>query len=213
MRLDEVGLTLADIDLGGIDAESDPRLEEYFVTTPYVHNAFSGRRSLFLGRKGSGKSALFTQLPRLASTLDSPDRSVALLTPDQYSWSALKKYREQGLLDEHAHTNAWKLSLAIEISAALLEIDKAWTPGAGEALEKIRKFLTDNFGTVTPGLLNTAKSLIKGVQQFNLSAFGFGVGMSKQSPEHGLSQQSLKNFSNFVRSHLLSIILFWELIG
>jgi ABC-type multidrug transport system fused ATPase/permease subunit len=66
MRVDELGLTLADIDLGGIDAESDPGLEEYFVTTPYVLNAFSGRRTLFLGRKGSGKSALFTQLPRLA---------------------------------------------------------------------------------------------------------------------------------------------------
>ena len=52
VRLAELGLTLADLDLGGIDAESDPRLEEYFVTTPYVQNAFSGRRTLFWVAKG-----------------------------------------------------------------------------------------------------------------------------------------------------------------
>ena len=187
MRLDELGLTLADVDLGGIDAESDPRLEDYFVTTPYVHNAFSGRRSLFLGRKGSGKSALFSQLPRLAEIPISKDRSVTLLTPDQYSWSALKRYREQGLLDEHAHTNAWKISLAIEISASLLNVQKDWNPAARAALSKINRFLTDNYGTVSPGLLNTVKSLLKGLEEFNLSAFGFGMGMSRHSPEQSLT--------------------------
>lgn len=187
MRVDELGLTLADIDLGGIDAESDPGLEEYFVTTPYVDNAFSGRRTLFLGRKGSGKSALFTQLPRLARLGDPLDRSVALLTPDQYSWSALKTYREQGLLLEHAHTNAWKLSLAIEVSAALLAVEKDWLPSTSAALKKVQKFLKDNYGTVSPDLLSTAKSIIKGLQSFNLSAFGFGVGMARKTSELGLT--------------------------
>ena len=112
---------------------------------------------------------------------------MALVTPDQYSWSALKRYREQGLLDEHAHTNAWKLSLAIEISAALLNLDKVWTPGAGQALQQIRKFLTDNFGNTSPGLVNTAKSLVKGLHSFNLSAFGFGVGLERESPELSLT--------------------------
>jgi hypothetical protein len=152
-----------------------------------VHNAFSGRRTLFLGRKGSGKSALFSQLPRLAEIPGSKDRSVTLLTPDQYSWSALKRYREQGLLDEHAHTNAWKISLAIEISASLLNVEKDWTPAANAALGKMNQFLTDNYGTVSPGLLNTAKSLVKGLQAFNLSAFGFGMGMSRTLPEQGLT--------------------------
>jgi hypothetical protein len=62
MKLADAGLTLDDIDLGGIDAESDHKLDEYFVTTPYVSAALRGGRTLFLGRKGSGKSALFTQL-------------------------------------------------------------------------------------------------------------------------------------------------------
>jgi hypothetical protein len=56
---------ISGLDLGGFDAESDRRLGEYFVKTRYVEEAIRGRRTIFLGRKGSGKSALFTQLPDL----------------------------------------------------------------------------------------------------------------------------------------------------
>lgn len=188
VRLAELGLTLEDIDLGGIDAESDPRLEEYFVTTPYVRNAFSGRRALFLGRKGSGKSALFSQLPRLAAASASPEElSVELITSDQYSWSALKRYQEQGLLKEQAHTNAWKLSLAIDISVALLHVDKAWLPAAGRALSKNRKFLVDNYGTIAPKMLDTARSIVRGMDSFDLSAFGFRVAGSRRGSEQVLT--------------------------
>jgi hypothetical protein len=180
VRLTDAGLTVNDIDLGSVDAEADTRLADYFVTAPYVRYAFQGRRTLFLGRKGSGKSGLFTQLPRLANESADPDRTVSLITPDQYSWSALKEYQEQGLLAEQAHTNAWKLTLGIEVAGALLRVDKDWTPAASEALSKLRKFLTDNFGTISPGLLRTATSMVKGLKSLNFSAFGFGAGMSRE---------------------------------
>lgn len=187
MKLSEAGLTLADIDLGGVDAESDLRLADYFVTTPYVRFALTGRRNLFLGRKGSGKSALFTQLPRLADAAGDRNLSVTLITPDQYAWSALKEYREQGLLAEQAHTNAWKLTLAVEVCGALLSLEKEWSSEAAKALETAGKFLSDNFGTLSPGLVQTATSMVKGLTAFNSSAFGFGVGFDKSEP----SEQAL----------------------
>jgi energy-coupling factor transporter ATP-binding protein EcfA2 len=57
--------TLSEIDLGAADAESDDRLGEYFVETGYVLEAFTGKKTIFLGRKGAGKTALFKQLPEL----------------------------------------------------------------------------------------------------------------------------------------------------
>lgn len=187
MNLAAAGLTLADVDLGGVDAESDVRLSEYFVTTPYVRYALAGRRTLFLGRKGSGKSGLFSQLPRLAQNSDVESISVAQLTPDQYAWVALKEYREQGLMAEQAHTNAWKLTLAVEICGALLSVEKAWSPDARAALDAAAKFLGDNFGTISPGLVATATSIVKGLKAFNFSAFGFGVGFNRDTP----SEQTL----------------------
>lgn len=187
VTLAEMGLTLADIDLGGVDAESDVRLAEYFVTTPYVRSALTGRRTLFLARKGGGKSALFTQLPRLAGDAKREDLTVLLITPDQYAWAALKEYKEQGLMPEQAHTNAWKLTLAVEICGALLGAERAWNGKSGPALDKAGKFLDDNFGTVNPGLLQTATSMVKGIKSFNFSAFGFGAGLSRTDNEQALT--------------------------
>lgn len=134
-------------------------------------------------------SALFGQLPRLAEAADSDCVSVALLTPNLYAWSALKEYREQGLLDEQAHTNAWKLTLSVEVAGALLSIEgKEWSAASLAALDKMRKFLTDNFGTVSPGLVTTATSIVKGLKSLNFSAFGFGAGFAREvAPEQSLT--------------------------
>jgi hypothetical protein len=183
-RLSDVGLKVGDVDLGSIDAESDYKLEEYFVTTPYVQTALTGRRRLFLGYKGSGKSALFSQLPRL---LHADGYEVVSITPDQYAWAALKEYRELGIQPEQAHTNAWKLTLAVEVAARLASMDRSWTGESEAAVQSLRAFLTENYGTVQPGLRETATSILKGLRQFNLSAFGFGVGWEHVPPEQALT--------------------------
>ena len=177
-KLEELGLTLGDLDLGGIDAESDYRLAEYFVQTPYVSHALQGRRNQFIGRKGSGKSALFLQLPDLARRRD-PNLLVVKLTPDQYSWAALRDYSEQGLGSVHAHTNAWRFTLTLEAVGALVDLEQNWSREAKDAIRTLKKFLSDNFGTLRPGLTTTATKFIKGVTDFNLEAFGFAAGLSR----------------------------------
>jgi hypothetical protein len=179
VRLQDVGMTLADVDLGGIDAEADRKLDEYFVTTPYVTTALRGRRTLFLGRKGSGKSALFSQLPRLTAAKGQVGPTVISITPDQYAWAALKRYQEQGILPEQAHTNAWKLTLVLEIAARLASLERGWDSETSPAIESLRKFVEENYGTTQPGFLQTATSVLKGLKQFNFSAFGFGVGLQR----------------------------------
>lgn len=182
--LSELRLTIGDVDLGGFDAESDYKLADDFVRTAYVDHALQGRQTLLLGRKGSGKSALFRQLPRLVKE-SHLDYTVVQLTPDNYAWAALRQYREQGLLPEHAHTNAWKLTLAIEVAGVLVSLERAWLPGAESDIDLLKKFITDNFGQLSleKNLLSTATKVVKGLPAFNLSAFGFGVGFNKDSPE------------------------------
>ena len=53
--------SLNEINLGRIDAESDEQLEAYFVETGAVDGVRSGKQ-LILGRKGSGKTALFAHI-------------------------------------------------------------------------------------------------------------------------------------------------------
>lgn len=177
------GLSLLDLDFGGIDAESDDRLHDYFVTTPYVRYALHGRKTNFVGRKGSGKSALFRQIPTLVSKSTSPGRLVLSLTPDQYAWSALKSYEEQGILGDQAHANVWKLTIALELALALTRSEFSFSSGTREQLKPVKKFLKDNglADKITHGA--GALSFLKSQFSFNVSAFGFGIGASKGSHE------------------------------
>lgn len=172
-------LSITDLDFGGIDAESDDRLQDYFVTTPYVRYALEGRKTIFVGRKGSGKSALFRQIPELVAKSDSPNRLVLSLTPDQYAWSALKSYKEQGILGDQAHSNVWKLTIAIELSLAIANSNFQFSADTKEQLKPVRAFLKDNglSDKVTHG--KGALSFLKSQFSFNVSAFGFGVGAGR----------------------------------
>lgn len=182
-------LTLGDIDLGSVDAEADRRLSEYFVTTPYVESAISLRRSHFIGRKGSGKSALFSQLGRLMKSAGFENTRVLHLTPDQYAWSALRQYQEQGLLPEQAHTNAWKFTIAIEVAGSLAYVEDVLLPDqeAKEARDRLAKFIKQNYGDAAPTLSGTASRLLKGIKSFNLQAFGFGAGLERADNEQPLT--------------------------
>ena len=179
-----------ELDFGTVDAEADRRLGDYFINTPQVDQALSFRSAHFLGRKGSGKSAIFTQLPRLADDRYGNEAKVSLMTPDQYAWGALREYQEQGLLSEQAHTNAWKFTVAVDAAAALLDVPtERLNDSARKAVEQIRSFVADNFGASLPTPTITAKRLLKGLGAFNLEAFGFGIGFECEKQQQILTPQ------------------------
>jgi hypothetical protein len=190
MKLSAKQLTVKNLDFGTVDAEADRRLADYFIKTPQVDSALSFRSAHFLGRKGAGKSAIFTQLPRLAIDRYGKKVAVSLMTPDQYAWGALREYEEQGLLLEQAHTNAWKFTIAVDAAATLLEVPvESLDQKPRKALELIRSFVTSNFGGDAPTPTSTAKRLLKGLGAFNLEAFGFGIGFERNKQEQILTPQ------------------------
>lgn len=84
-------MDLQKIDLGKDEAEQDQRLHEYFLKTASYRNALTGQKTIIVGRKGSGKSAIFSLLQ---SELENSGNLVIPITPDQYSWSTLRDYKE-----------------------------------------------------------------------------------------------------------------------
>lgn len=99
---------LKKIDLGKDEAELDQRLREYFIRTTHYTNTLSGSKTIIIGRKGSGKSAIFTLAKE---QLENEGELVISITPMQYSLAALKEYKESGITLEQVHTNAWKITL------------------------------------------------------------------------------------------------------
>jgi energy-coupling factor transporter ATP-binding protein EcfA2 len=155
-------LDLKKIDLGKDEAENDERLKEYFLKTESYHKALAGEKTIIIGRKGSGKSAIFKLLD---DELSQKGDIIIKITPDQYSWSILKDYKEQGILPEQAHTNAWKLTLLSSIVWKLNDLGKI---SEQSKLKNYYNYMKDSF---TPkednwffNLVNKVKSLLKGVK-------------------------------------------------
>lgn len=190
MKLSDKGFTIKDLDFGTVDAEADRRLADYFINTPQVDQSLRFRSAHFLGRKGAGKSAIFTQLSRLANERYKENVRVSLMTPDQYAWGAMREYQEQGLLLEQAHTNAWKFTIAVDAAAILLDVPpERLNENARKELDRIRKFVTNNFGENAPTPTNTVRTLLKGLNAFNLEAFGFGIGFERDKQKQILTPQ------------------------
>lgn len=117
---------LARLNLGSTAAENEmPYLAGYFVQTDAYLRALRGEVRLVVGRKGSGKTALFSQIRD--SVRQNRANVVLDLRPEGYK---LRKFKEdvlsllqEGTL-EHTVTAFWEYLLLLEVCYKLLEKDR-----------------------------------------------------------------------------------------
>jgi hypothetical protein len=121
------------------------------------------------------------------------------VTPDEYAWGVLREYEEQGINAEAAHTNAWKLTLAIRIASELVSLDRPWSADGQHAIATLAQFLRENYGSADVDFRSTALKLVSGLKSFNFSAFGFGVGFDRELPPERLLTPTLID-------HLIEVI-------
>jgi hypothetical protein len=119
---------LASLDMGSSTAENEfVNLGEYYVQTDQFRRALRGEVRIVVGRKGSGKTAVFAQVRDHIR----PDRSqiVLDLKPEGYQ---LRKFKEQvlDLLEagtrEHTITAFWEYLLLLEVAYKILEKDRSY---------------------------------------------------------------------------------------
>jgi hypothetical protein len=117
---------LASLDLGDPAAENEfTKLSEYYVETDEFHKVLAGEIRIVVGRKGSGKSALFF---RARDILRENRRLIVLdLRPEGHQ---LKRFRDLVLdrlteaVQEHVTTAFWEYVLLLEVCYKVLEKDR-----------------------------------------------------------------------------------------
>lgn len=122
---DKRGL-LAKIDLGASAAENEMQeLYEYYLETDAFNQAYRGEVRLVLGRKGSGKTALFT---RVRDKIRGNKKNIVVdLKPETYKLLKFKDYVLEFLEDgtlEHTIMAFWEYVLLLEICYKILEKDQ-----------------------------------------------------------------------------------------
>lgn len=120
---------LKNLNLGATSAENEMRdLERYYLETDQYLKSLRGEAHLVVGRKGSGKSAIFLQI-RDAEREKNRSKNIVLdLKPDGYKLIKFKERILQFLAEgtfQHTITAFWEYVLLLEICYKILEKDKS----------------------------------------------------------------------------------------
>ncbi len=132
---------------GKDDAESDfargGLLRQGFMPTRAYEEALAGAKTLIIGRKGSGKSAICLMLRNALSS----GNLCALVTPDEISADEIRRFQLPGIPQEQSKQLIWRYVFAVQVAKFILAAGQKVAdrpPELTEKLAAIRKFLLDN---------------------------------------------------------------------
>jgi hypothetical protein len=118
---------LEKLDLGDLAAENEIKaLDSYFIPTAQYHKAKQGHARLVVGRKGTGKSALFYSLRSIFRPLKT--HLVLDLRPEGHQLVKLREFVLAGLsggYQQHLLTAFWNYLLIVEIAYQIAKHERA----------------------------------------------------------------------------------------
>lgn len=129
---------------GNVAAEDDAVLD-YFLTTENVSEIEENKKFLVLGRKGAGKTAIV----RYFTEASSPHSSRALNLKN-YPWNVHASRIDRGASEIEAYVASWRYLIAVEVASLVVNISQDYH----DEKEKLKKFLTDNYGGTEPAISN-----------------------------------------------------------
>ncbi len=217
--------TIKDIQSFGAIAAEDDDLARFFVSTPVFQQVRSGDRQIVVGRKGSGKSALYLALMQKANSSNLYAYFASGLIFSDYPWALHYKYARDGADAEERFTASWEFLVLLEVAKKLLadseRKNRGYSKDAKKALDSLETFLKKNYGTTSFDYKKTFPNGPFKVDNiaFNPQVLGNGLGGIGVEREAGSLGETLSRLNEWLRSCLLTctsaapevLILFDEL--
>jgi len=184
---------------GAIDAENDTRLIEYFVKTPILRDLYDYKKSIVIGRKGTGKTAIYKYIGQ-----DRINVTSKLLFKD-YPWKIHDNYRNSIVSERESFVYSWEFLFYIEIFKKIIYLkDFFLTKEEIKNINKINKWINKNWGNITFShneILSPKKSKL--LFSFAPAVYGFSLGSisreleKSDNPGNTLSEFN-KKFENII---------------
>jgi hypothetical protein len=136
--------TLAEVEtFGGTDADNDDILLQAFEDHEAYLDVLTLRRHMIIGKKGSGKTAIFKKL----ITTRSSDFFAYGHTFSEYPWHHHERQARVGIPDFDKYTHSWKYLILMSAAKIALNQDQSLpcTPDAMEELLRLEAFVTDTY--------------------------------------------------------------------
>jgi hypothetical protein len=164
--------TLRALDFGAPAAERDigRGLDKYFVESTAFDRVRSGTKTIILGNRGSGKSAIFKVM---AARERAAGSHVIELAPEDYSYELLSSTMaaaDAGSWAKHgAYASAWKYLIYV-----LIMKEVSAKGGKGAAVAAIAKYIRNNHADPHAGTLTLLVSYLKRLEGIKIGPFEAG---------------------------------------
>jgi hypothetical protein len=139
-----------------VSAESDTDLMRYFVKTPLIDRIIKAGRWMVIGRKGTGKTALYEYLRQAPPTEIGGYSTIALNFKD-YPWPIQKLYKETMGAEISAYQQSWRYIIIVKSLAELIRQNEGKLT---KELEAARKLISSLYGDPNPSVIEILKSKI-----------------------------------------------------
>ncbi|TDB90035.1 hypothetical protein E1264_06335 [Actinomadura sp. KC216] len=163
------------LDFGTPSAERDISrgLEKYFVESDAYQRVQSGAKTILMGNRGAGKSAIFQVLAKRERAAGS---HVIELSPEDYSYELLSSTMEAedagSWAKQGAYAAAWKYLIYVLVMKALARKGMRLTKGGGR---EIHHYIRDNHGAHQLGPLSLLVSYLKRLEAIKLGPIEAGL--------------------------------------
>lgn len=187
---------------GAVAAENDKRLYQYFLSTPAFERLGAMRSFLAIGRKGTGKTALYQGLEAQASAT----RFVSGLKFSDYPWRLHHDALNANAADSEKYVNSWHFLMLVELAKLAIRSE---APASADARKALREFIEGIWGNVAfsfrsfyePTRFQIVKSEIK-PQVAGISM----AGVSKEWVERTRLGESVGATLNWLEGALVSAV-------
>jgi hypothetical protein len=138
------------LNFGGTDADNDDILLQAFEDHEAYTDVLAFRRNMIIGKKGSGKTAIFKKL----LTTRSYDFFAYGHTFSDYPWHYHERQARIGIPDFDKYTHSWKYLILLSAAKIALNQDQSLPvdEGSMEDLLRLESFVIDTYGSRDPDL-------------------------------------------------------------
>jgi hypothetical protein len=198
---------LSEVENFGAIAAEDDQLKRFFVQTPVYDALIKGVRQVVIGRKGSGKSALYLAL---TDRTDGTHFMAKGLTFSEYPWALHTLYAHELTSRHERFIASWRFLTYIEIFKLLLTQDRnryKESSDAKKALASVEAFIRKNWGHIAFDYKKTFPS--GGFQfsglQFAPQVYGFAVGGADVDRHGGGLGQTIERLNEWLAHALRAV--------
>lgn len=192
-----------------VSAETDNELQEYFFHTPEVNNILESKHWLLLGRKGTGKTAIYKFLEDSRSEDINGYNSISLNFKD-YPWPAHKLYKESLAGELSAYQKSWRFLFLVKLLSKLIEIKELKRQDLSRELKWAKKYINKVFGNPDPNLMEVLFSKLSRVKKVK------GPGIDIEDIDFNVGEFSLddvaenKELQRTLRSNAFTLLSYFE---